>query len=300
MIQFFMLKLHLGGCMSPASPLPLPIWIADTARGYGVQNLGLGVQNCTKWVLNYDPVFCVENPFGILHVTTPHPQFELPKTQEGMVYKIVQNEYKIMIQFLMLKLNCGGGATCHQPPHIWIADSAIGNGVQNLWLDIQNCTKWVQNYDPVFYVETAFVGAACHQPHKFELPIEQEGMVYKIWDSVYKIVQNKYKIMLYFSFSKSVFGGPVTCTFVCLYRRLPEISSFQWCRSRLPLRNKGSVTNPGLKWKIAALERILTEQLRNWLWDPGPSPPPTNKKFMWPRFSSSSEFDSLAALLFKS
>ncbi len=32
-------------------------------------------------------------------------------------------------------------------------------------------------------------------------------MVYKIWDSVYKIVQNKYKIVIYFSFSKSVFGG---------------------------------------------------------------------------------------------
>ncbi len=47
---------------------------------------------------------------------------------------------------------------------------------------------------------------------KFELPIAQEGMVYKIWDSVYKIVQNKYKIMMYFSFPKSVLGGPVTCT----------------------------------------------------------------------------------------
>ncbi len=35
---------------------------------------------------------------------------------------------------------------------------------------------------------------------KFELPIAQEG-------TVYKIVQNKYKIMMYFSFSKSVLGG---------------------------------------------------------------------------------------------
>ncbi len=50
------------------------------------------------------------------------------------------------------------------------------------------------------------------QPPKIELPIAQEGMVYKIWDSVYKILQNKYKIMIYFSFSKSVLGGPVTCT----------------------------------------------------------------------------------------
>ncbi len=41
---------------------------------------------------------------------------------------------------------------------------------------------------------------------KFELPIAQEGMVYKIWALVYKIVQNKYKIMIYFSFSKCVLG----------------------------------------------------------------------------------------------
>ncbi len=45
------------------------------------------------------------------------------------------------------------------------------------------------------------------QPPKFELPIAQEGMAYKIWDSVYKIVQNKYKIMVHFSFSKFVLGG---------------------------------------------------------------------------------------------
>ncbi len=34
-------------------------------------------------------------------------------------------------------------------------------------------------------------GAACYQPPKFELQIEQEGMVYKI-------VQNEYKIMIQF------------------------------------------------------------------------------------------------------
>ncbi len=32
-------------------------------------------------------------------------------------------------------------------------------------------------------------------------------MVYEIWDLVYKIVQHKYKIMIYFSFTKSVLGG---------------------------------------------------------------------------------------------
>ncbi len=56
-------------------------------------------------------------------------------------------------------------------------------------------------------------GGDCMSPApKFELPIRQEGMVYKIWNSVYKIVQNKYKIMVYSSFSKSGWGGAVTCT----------------------------------------------------------------------------------------
>ncbi len=49
--------------------------------------------------------------------------------------------------------------------------------------------------------------AARLQPSKFELRIAEEGRMYKIWDLVYKIVQNKYKIMIYFSLSKSVWGG---------------------------------------------------------------------------------------------
>ncbi len=73
-------------------------------------------------------------------------KFELRIEQEGRVYKIsdsvykiVENEYKIMIQFFMLKLHLGG---CMSPaPQIWIADSARRNGVQNLELGLQNCTK---------------------------------------------------------------------------------------------------------------------------------------------------------------
>ncbi len=109
--------------------------------------------------------------------------------------------------------NCISGAACYQPPQIWIADNARRNGVQNLGLGVQNRAKRVQNYDPVFYVETTFGGLHVTSPLKFELPIAQEGMVYKIWDSVCKIVQNKYKVVIYFSFSKSVLGGPVTCTY---------------------------------------------------------------------------------------
>ncbi len=115
------------------------------------------------------------------------PKFELPIAQEGMVYKIwdsvykiVQNEYKIMIQFFMLKLHLGGRMSPGLS-QILIADSTRGNGVQNFGIGVDNCTKLVQNYDPAFYVETAFGGgASCPQPLKFELPIAQEGMVYKI------------------------------------------------------------------------------------------------------------------------
>ncbi len=57
-------------------------------------------------------------------------------------------------------------------------------------------------------------GAASHQPTKFLLPIAQEGMVYKIWDSVYKIAQNKY--ILFVLEIRFVGWGAwaVTCTYV--------------------------------------------------------------------------------------
>ncbi len=48
--------------------------------------------------------------------------------------------------------------------------------------------------------------ASCHQPPKIELPIAQKGMVYKIWDSVYKIVQNECKIMIQFFMLKLHLG----------------------------------------------------------------------------------------------
>ncbi len=41
------------------SPAP-QISIANSARGNGVQNFVLGVQNCTKRVQNYDPPFYIK------------------------------------------------------------------------------------------------------------------------------------------------------------------------------------------------------------------------------------------------
>ncbi len=112
----------------------------------------------------------------------------------------------------MLKLHLEGAA-CYQPLKFDLQieqEGKVHKISDSVYKIVQNGYK---NYDPVFYVETAF-GGGLHvtSPQKFELLIAQEGMVYKIWDSVYKIVQNKYKIMIFFSFSKSVLGGPVTCT----------------------------------------------------------------------------------------
>ncbi len=141
------------------------IWIAHSARRNGVYNLELDVQNCTKWVQNYDLVLYVETAFGAVAVCHQPPKFELSIAQEGVVYKIwdsvykiwdsvykiVQNEYKIMIQFFMFKLHLGG---CMSPsPQIWIADRARRKGVQNIGLSVQNCTKWVQNYDILFVLQ---------------------------------------------------------------------------------------------------------------------------------------------------
>ncbi len=166
MIQFFILKVHFGGLHFTCPQ----IWIADSARRKGVQNSGLGVQNCTKWVQNYDSVFHVETAFGGLHVTSP----PIWIVQEGRVYKIwdlaykiVQNEYKILIQFFMLKLHLRGMQVTVPHSKIWISDRARRKCVQNSGLGVQNRSKYVQNYNPVFYFETAFRGTAYHQPSKF-------------------------------------------------------------------------------------------------------------------------------------
>ncbi len=76
------------------------------------------------------------------------------------MYKIVQNEYKIMIQFFIFKVHLRRLHVSDTPP-----------------------------------------------PLKFELQIAEQEKVYKNWDFGNKTVQNKYKIMMYFSLSKSVLGG---------------------------------------------------------------------------------------------
>ncbi len=87
MIQFFMLKLHLGGCMSPALKFELPI--AQEGMVYKIwDSLYKIVQNKYKIVQNRYKI--VQNK-----------------------YKIVQNKYKIMIHFSFSKSVFGGAGDMH-------------------------------------------------------------------------------------------------------------------------------------------------------------------------------------------
>ncbi len=145
------------------------IWIEDSARRKGVQNLRRGVQNCTKWIQIYDLDFYVNTAFQGGCCMSSTPKFKLLIADEERVYeigsllfRIVQNECEIMVQFFMLKLHL---RLLHvTSPQIWIAESAKRKVVQNLGLGVQNCTKWIQYYDLFLYVETALWGYACHQP----------------------------------------------------------------------------------------------------------------------------------------
>ncbi len=126
---------------------------------------------------------------------------------------------KLWSIFFFIKTAFGGEGGCMSPtPQILIADSSRRKGVQNLGLS-------VQNYNLVFYIETAFGGTACHQPSQIWIAdsARRNGV-----QNLGLGVQNKHKIMIYFSFSKSVGGGggAVTCTYIykivktqnCLFR----------------------------------------------------------------------------------
>ncbi len=146
----------------------LKIWIAVIWRRKYVQNLEFGTW-CTKLYKMSTKLWssflswnCISGGGCML---SPAPKFEL-----------------------RMYWNCISEGCISPAPQIWIAHSTRRNGVQNLGLDIQNCTNWVQNYDPVFYVETALGGLHVTSPQIW-IADSPRGMLYKIWDLVYKIVQ---------------------------------------------------------------------------------------------------------------
>ncbi len=80
------------------------------------------------------------------------------------VYKIVQNEYKIMIQFFMLKLHLRGGLHVTSPPKFELPIAQEGM-VYKIWDSVY---KIVDNGHKImvqfFMLKLHWGGAACHQP----------------------------------------------------------------------------------------------------------------------------------------
>ncbi len=104
--------------------------------------------------------------------------------------------------------NCISGCCISPTLQIWIADSGRKKSVQNTKFGTW-CTKWVQNYNPVFYVGTAFGrgGGCISQAPQIWIADSARKKVYKIWDLVNKIVQIEYKIMIHFFYVESRFGA---------------------------------------------------------------------------------------------
>ncbi len=91
MIQFFMLKLHLGGgCMSPAPKFELPIAQEGMAYKFGTRCTKLYKISTKLW-----SSFLCWNCICGGGCMSPAPKFELLIVQEGMVYKILDSVYKI-------------------------------------------------------------------------------------------------------------------------------------------------------------------------------------------------------------
>ncbi len=126
-----------------------------------------GLETCTPTKCSFNIKNSIIILYNFVH-KVPNLEGRVYKIWD-LRYKIVQNEYKIMIHFFMLKLHLGGLHVSN--PKIWTVDCGRRKGVQNMGLGVQNYTKWVQYYDAVFYVENAFGG--CRSP----IPL------YQIWIS---------------------------------------------------------------------------------------------------------------------
>ncbi len=112
-----------------------------------------------------------------MHVSHPTPKFEFRLAEGGRMYKIRDFVYKIVLQNYdpVFYVETAFGGCMFPDPHskIWIADSARKKGVQNLGLGVQNCIKWVQNFDILFVLEIRLgVGAGdMHLIYRYNIDI---------------------------------------------------------------------------------------------------------------------------------
>ncbi len=170
MIQFCKLKLHLGR-LHVSNP---QIWIADSGRRKGLQNLALGVQNCTKWVQNYDPVFYVKTALGggVGRCMSPTLQIWIADSGRRKVYKIyelLKKLYKISTKLIMIKffmLNCigvrVGVAACLQSSNVELRKSEE-RMCSKFWTWCTKLCKMSTKLWSSFLCWGCNWGAACHQ-----------------------------------------------------------------------------------------------------------------------------------------
>ncbi len=205
MIHFFYVETAFveAACLRTTPP-PFELRTAEEGRMYKMWDLVYKVvQNEYKITIQFF-MFKLHLGEGGLQVSNPSPKFELRIAEEGRMYKvgdlvckIIQNEYKIMIQFLMLKLHLGGLYVSNPPPKFELRIAEEGR-VCKIWdLVYKIVQKEYKIMIQFFMLKLHFkVLHVSNLPPKFELRITAGGRVYKIWDSVYKIVQNEYKIMI--------------------------------------------------------------------------------------------------------
>ncbi len=145
------MQFKFGGletCISTKSSFNIKNWIitlysfctqSSKLRRKGVQNLGFAVQNCTKWVQHYDPVFYVEVAWGgggWLHVSN-FLNFNCGWRKKEGCTKFATwctKLYKIStkLRSIFLCWNFIWAAACHQPPNLNCGECK--KGVQNLGL----------------------------------------------------------------------------------------------------------------------------------------------------------------------
>jgi len=128
------------------TPAPSNFIRACTAEGDGVQNLGLVVQNCTKWVQNYGTIFRsrFENGGAICFDLALQIWFACTAGEKGVqnLEFVVQNCTKNVQNYGNIFRSSSKMVGLHAsspspPPEIWFS-TAGGERVQNLGLIVQN------------------------------------------------------------------------------------------------------------------------------------------------------------------
>ncbi len=163
MIQFFILELQLweGGGLHVSNR---PNLNCEYRKKEVVQNLGHGVQNIYKIIIQF---FTLKLHLGVVGCLSPAPNLNFGYRKKEWCTKfgtwctkLYKMSTTLWSSFSSWSYSCGRGAACLQPSKFELRISEEGNSTKfGTW-----CTKYLQNYNPVFYVETAFRTGGCVSP----------------------------------------------------------------------------------------------------------------------------------------